>query len=257
MRKELPPSLKAIGREALPRTLALEGDHYAFVRLFKHDFFAVTALYAGPAGKAVLKIGRRAHFLGLPCGWIGRLLAAHEVDLYQQLQHLPAVPRFLGRVGRDGFAHAYVEGHPLQKGEPVPDDFFPRLAESIRTIHQRGMAYVDLEKPQNVLVGDDGRPYLIDFQISWHVPRRWGGDLWPLASIRRRLQEADLYHLKKLQRRTRPDQLTPEELAATYAKPWYIRAHQRLTRPLQQFRRRMLERLDPMRRAGERGAVND
>ena len=73
MRNELPPSLKAIGREPLPVTLVLQGVEYALVRVFKHDFFAVTALYQGPEGKAVVKIGRKADFFGLPCGWIGRL----------------------------------------------------------------------------------------------------------------------------------------------------------------------------------------
>lgn len=255
MRGKLPTSLKALGREPLPDEIILAAGIYRFVKLFKHDFFAVTALYAGPAGRAVLKFGRTADFFGVPCAWIGKLLTWHESDLYARLQDLPSVPRFLGRVGRYGFAHEYVEGHALQKGERVADDFFTRLHEVIDAIHQRGMAYVDLEKPQNVLVGDDGRPYLIDFQISWHVPRRYGGELWPMRLVRRRLQEADRYHLRKLQRRTRPDQMSQEEIAATYAKPWHIRLHQRLTRPLQQLRRGTLDRLDPKRRQGERGAV--
>ncbi|MCK4657944.1 MAG: hypothetical protein KAV82_00340 [Phycisphaerae bacterium] len=255
MGKELPHSLKALGREQLPETIHLPDGEFRFVRLFKHDFFAVTALYSGPGGKVVLKVGRKADFLGWPCGWIGRLLARHEAGIYQRLADLEAVPQFLGMWGKHGFVHAYVEGHPMQKGERVPDDFAVRLRQAIEAIHRRGMAYVDLEKPQNVIVGDDGRPHLIDFQISWYLSKDCGGQLWPARFVLRRLQEADRYHLAKLQRRTRSDQMTGKELAASYRKPWYIKLHKWLTHPATRFRRQTLKRLDPDRRSGERGAV--
>lgn len=71
----------------------------------------------------------------------------------------------------------------------------------------------------------------------------------------RRLQEADRYHVRKLQRRCRPDQLSPPELEASYAKPWLVRLHGRSIRPLQWLRRRLLDRIDPAPRQGERGAV--
>jgi hypothetical protein len=45
-------------------------------------------------------------------------------------------------------------------------------------------------------------------------------------------------------------------VAATYVKPWHIRWHQRLIRPLQQFRRSTLDRLDPNRKDGERGTIS-
>jgi hypothetical protein len=247
--------LRALGREKLPETIMLPAGRFRFVRLFKHDFFAVTALYAGPGGKAVLKVGRKADFLGLPCAWIGRLLARHEARLYHRLQDIDAVPRYLGRWGRHGFVHAYVEGHPMRKGERVPDDFFARLKAAIAAIHARRMAYVDLEKPQNVIVGDDGRPYLIDFQIAFDASGPSRARAWVATPILKLLQDADRYHLGKLQRRTRPDQLSADELAATYRKPWYIDAHRWLTHPATRLRRRSLERLDPKRHTGERGAM--
>ena len=255
MRKELPHSLRALGRDRLPDAITLPTGQFRFVRLFKHDFFAATALYEGSSGKVVLKSGRTADFLGFPCSWIGRLLTRHEAGIYRRLGDLSAAPRFLGMWGKHGFVHEYIEGHPLRKGERVPDDFFQRLGDALDAMHGRGMAYVDLEKPENVIVGDDGQPYLIDFQISWHLPRRYGGALWPARFLLKCLQQADRYHLGKLQRRTRPDQLTLEQLAATYRKPWYIGLHRWLIRPALRFRRRVLERLDPQRLPGERGAI--
>jgi hypothetical protein len=255
--KSKPAFLLARGREPLPAEVALPGGAYRLTRVFKHDFFAATALYSGDAGKVVLKLGRRTSFIGLPLAWIGRWHARHETRLFCELADLEAVPAFAGTFGRDGFAHAFIEGHALQRGELVADDFFDRLRDALAAMHARGIAYVDLEKCENVLVGDDGWPYLIDFQISWRWPWRYGGNLFPFSWIRRRLQRADLYHLRKLQRRTRPDQLSPEELRATYAKPWYVRLHGLLTRPFTLLRRRVLARIDPERKRGERGRVHE
>lgn len=255
--KKTPPSLLALGRESLPETIELDSGVYRLETVFKHDFFAATSRYVGDNGKVVLKIGRKAWFGIVPLGWIGRWHAAYESAAYQHLDDLDAVPKFLGRYGRHGFIHEYIEGHPLRKGEQAPDDFFERLRGAIQAIHDRGMAYVDLEKCENVIVGDDGRPYLIDFQISWRIPRRFGGELSPMRLIRRRLQNSDWYHIRKLQRRTRPDQMTEDELRASYQKPWYVRLHGKLTRPFTLVRRRLLNKIDPVQKRGERGRVNE
>jgi hypothetical protein len=252
-----PSFLCALGHRPVPAKIELGGEAYHLEKIYKHDFFAMTARYAGTSGKIILKIGRSAGFLGIPLSWVGRWLAGHEAACFERLADVAAVPRLIGRYGKTGMAHTYVEGHPLRKGEHAPDDFFAQLKAALATIHARGMAYVDLEKCENVIVGDDGRPYLVDFQIAWSVPRRWGGELWPLTWMRGRLQRADLYHVAKLQRRTRPDQLTPEELAASYAKPWYVRLHGTLTRPFTIVRRKLLNWLDPSERRGERGRVGD
>jgi hypothetical protein len=256
MASSRPPAfLLALGREPLPERVHVAGDDYVLRQTFKHDFFAATARYEGDRGQIVVKFGRRASFFGLPLNWIGRWHVAHETAAYAALADLPVVPRLVGRLGRDAFAHVFVEGHPLHKGEQVPDDFFPRLREGLEAIHAREMAYVDLEKCENVLVGDDGRPYLFDFQIAWRWPWRRGGNWVPFCWICRHLQRADFYHLGKLQRRTRPDQMSAEALEASYRKPWYVRLHNRLTRPFTLVRRWFLQRIDPRCGKGERGRV--
>ncbi len=252
----IPPSMTALGRRSLPREIDVAGRRYVQRRIFKNDFFAVTALYEGEGGKVILKVHRQASFLLMPLGWVGRLLAGRERAAFERLCDLEGVPMLIGRWGPTGIVREYIEGHPLARGERVPDDFHPRLRRLIDSVHKRGIAYVDLEKRENVLVGDDGRPYLFDFQISWLWPRRWGGELWPARVLRSWLQEGDRYHLIKLQRRTRPDQLSPEALAASYRKPWYVRAHRLITWPFTWCRRRILNRLDPRRRNGERGRVS-
>lgn len=233
----------------MPARIELADGAYEHVRTYKHDFFAATGLYRGPSGPAILKLGRTAGVFGLPMGWLGRLLADHEMAIYSRVDDLPGVPRCLGRYGATGFVHVFVEGHPLQRHEWVNDDFFPRLRSLINALHQRGIAYVDLEKRENILVDEAGAPYLIDFQISWQWPlkprdRRGWQRLVPQALglfALRRLQDGDAYHLRKHQRRHRPDTMTQEEVERSYRSGFFIHLHRLVARPLTWLRRRILK----------------
>lgn len=239
------PWLYALPSGQLPETVECRGTTFRHSQTFKHDFFAATGLYQGPHGPAVLKVGRVTSLLGIPLAWIGRLLRNREARLYELLQDLPGVPAYLGSVGATGFLHAFVPGHPLGRNENVSDEFFPRLQELLSSLHQREVAYVDLNKRQNILAGDDGRPYLIDFQISYQLsPRGLGRN--PLARwLLRRLQIADRYHFCKHKRRLRPDQLSAEERVLAERVGFWIRLHRAIARPLIQTRRALLR---PLRR---------
>lgn len=244
--------LRALGHEEMPPGIILADGEYRHLRTFKHDFFAATGLYVGPSGKVVLKIGRVAGIFGLPMAWLGRLLGGHEASIYEELDGLPGVPRWFGRWGPTGLVHGFVEGHPLQRNEAVDERFFARLDGLLSELHRRGIAYVDLEKRENILVTDDGRPCLIDFQISWKwtgfgADRRRGhqrlipqglGDL-----LLAKLQQGDRYHWLKHCRRHRPDVLTGEQLAASYRRGWYIELHRRVSWPFTALRRGVLRLL--------------
>ncbi len=214
---------------------------YRRATIFKHDFFAATGLYVSESGKIVVKIGRVSALSFIPTRWIGEFLARHEARLFGLVAGLSGVPRFLGRVGPTGIAHEYVEGRPLGRDDRVDDRFFPRLAELLDAMHRRGVAYVDLEKRENILHGADGRPYLIDFQISWHWPRARLGDTWFARRLLRVLQESDRYHLHKHWRRQRPDQYAAmfPDGAEGRPPPW-IRLHRAIFRPVTLLRRRVL-----------------
>ena len=243
-RKEQGRVPKRILRGKMPReAFDLGGRTYRLEKVLKQDFFAATGRYAGPDGeRVVLKHYHTEPWLGMGLEWAGRRMADREVRHYRMLQDLPNVPRFLGRVGKSAFVHAWVAGCDLlDRTEKVPDDFFDRLEGLLSAIHARGMAYVDMNKPDNVLVADDGRPVLIDFQISW-APRP---SPWPLGAVKRRLlamlQEADRFHVGKLKRLYRGDLMTPEERAASKRPPWFLRIHRVFGAPLRDLRRRVLE----------------
>lgn len=235
-------ALRALGRADLPAQFELDGLTFRHERTIKHDFFAATGFYLSPDGtRVVLKVGRTAEYAGLPLLWLGKWLCDREVRFYQACGDLPNVPKLLGRVGPTGFVHAYVEGRPLSKERAIPDAFFDELFALLETLHRRDIAYVDTNKPQNILQGDDGRPHLIDFQISFGL--RDFGDNFVTRRILRRLQKEDVYHILKHKRKLRPDLMSDEERAAAKRVSWFIRTHRFITKPYFLIRRRTFKRL--------------
>jgi len=233
----------ALKERDLPDEVSLAGEPFRRVQTFKHDFFAATGLYEGGGRQVVIKIYRRRPFFGLPMQWLGRISVRHEERIYRRLEGIAGVPACLGRIGPTGLVHEFIAGRPLRRGDQVDDAFFDRFETTLRAIHERETAYVDLNKPQNVLLGDDGRPYFIDFQISYAPPRRL-----PLVrqlglAILRQLQREDWYHLMKHKRRLRPDLLTPEDYRKTYRRSIAIRIHRAVTAPYFVIRRLVMDLL--------------
>lgn len=234
--------MRALGRSPLPGSIELDGVRHRLVRTVKHDFFAATGFYQNPrGGRVVLKISRTQDFAGFPLRWIGRWLCQREQRFYRKLQDLPNVPRLLGMVGETGFVHEYVPGRPLSNDMPVPDGFFEELQDLLEELHRRNLAYIDTNKPENILVGEDGRPHLIDFQISWDLEEL--GDTRLNRLWLGHLQNSDRYHILKHKRRLRPDEMTAAEDRRVERKSVLVRLHRLITRPYFRFRRTMFQRL--------------
>jgi hypothetical protein len=235
-----PPVLRALGADDPPLAVTVGGRSYARYELLKHDSWAATAIYAGPAGKIVCKFNRTQPVYGIRMDWLGRRLAARERRALERLADLPNVPNSLGdvivngRVLPNAVARVYVPGHPLRPHERVRADFFPTLRTLLAEMHRRGIAYVDLHKRENVIVGDDGRPYLIDFQIGFdatHTRVAWLPGVRYLFDV---LCQSDLYHLRKHVAHHAP------ELNLGLDRPWWITAHRAVAVPFRQLRRRLL-----------------
>lgn len=201
----------------------LRGAGFGVVRVLKDDFFAENLLLARGGERFVAKYSRMRQ----PLTWIlrpvSRLLSQLERRAYDRLRGVRGVPGRVGPRGPAWFIHRYVEGTTLRqhrrdhrerrrRGEAiVSDGFFADLEATLGEIHRRGMAYNDLSKSENVIVGDDGRPHLIDFQISADFAAlgpALRGLLDPAFAILRR---EDLYHALKFKAKIRPDRLTPAE----------------------------------------------
>jgi hypothetical protein len=174
-----------LGVEDPPLMVEIGGASYRRIEVLKHDSWAATALYGRSGPEAVCKFNRRQFIFGLPMSWLGKWLARHEARVLRRLEGLPHIPRLLGEVlvagnrSDNAVAHDYVPGHPLGRREYVGDDFFPALQRLLAQMHKRNIAYVDLTKRGNIIVGEDGRPCIIDFQISALLPDGWPAILFP------------------------------------------------------------------------------
>lgn len=235
-------SMRALGKAGLPAEIRVAGQTFALARSIKHDFFAATGFYENAGNRrVVLKISRTQDFAGVPLLWLGKWLCRREQRFYRKLHDLPNVPRLLGTVGETGFVHEYVVGRPLSRDRPVPDGFFCQLQDLLGELHRRDIAYVDTNKPENILLGNDGRPHLIDFQISWDLEDL--GDFFVNRWWLRHLQREDAYHILKHKRRLRPDELTAGEAQRAGRKSVLIRLHRFVFRPYFLIRRRTFKRL--------------
>ena len=141
-----PPVLRALGADDPPAEIEAGGRRYRRSEILKHDSWAATAVYDGPAGRIVCKFNRRQSVYGLPMRWLGRMLARREGRMLALLADLPNVPDPCGPIQADGrwldyaVGHAYVPGHPLGRTERVNDDFFPCLGRLLAEMHRRKMA---------------------------------------------------------------------------------------------------------------------
>lgn len=247
--KSRPALLRALGRDEPPPWVEIAGCPCFRVEVFKHDSWAATALYRGAHADVVCKFNRVQPIFGLPMTWLGRWLAAREAHALHTLAGLPGIPdgcgpvSVLGRRLENAVAHRFIPGHPLGAHERPSDEFFPLLLTLLREVHGRGVAYVDLHKRENLLVGADNKPYLIDFQVSFgpwpsHLAKRPA-----VTTVLSALQNADLYHVAKHVKRHRPDQFGPLQLAAHDRHPSWIRLHRTIAVPLRQLRRKLLATL--------------
>ena len=245
--------LYACGEKGPPEKLEFAGFDYKLSKLLKHDFFAATALYrasgngevvrAGRPAKIILKLARQHHFLGIPLRWFGQWLCGREVSNLARLKSLRGVPQVLSGYDKCGFLYEYIEGHSLDENGQVPEDFFDELMKLVQQVHHRGLVYLDMNKRGNILLGADGKPHLIDFQISVHIGEGVGIFGGIIRRIRNSLQRCDIYHLFKHKRRFCPEHLRPEEEALSRCGGRLIRLHRLIATPFRSLRRGLLKYL--------------
>ena len=230
-------------KDAPPAVVEVASRTYRLRSVFKHDFYAATCLYESTTGGAeasriVVKFGRMQPFCGIRCDWLGPLVQAHERAIYRALEGVRGVPKWIGCIGSNGYAIEYIEGVPLDHVGSPPPGFFDRLRKLFDEVHSRGLAYCDANKRSNILIGPDGEPFLIDYQISFRLRE----DLpWPLNSLLRTavryMSEKDLYHLYKHKRRLSPAELTPQEEELSRRRGALLLLHRRVAKQYRNVRR--------------------
>ncbi|MDX1555634.1 MAG: hypothetical protein R3212_06380 [Xanthomonadales bacterium] len=91
-----------------------------------------------------------------------------EYLAYQQMEGLEGVPRCYGMVDGQYLAIEYIRGVSFREaGFADRDLWFESFLAVIRGIHARGVSHGDLKTKSNILVSEDGRPYVIDFGTAF------------------------------------------------------------------------------------------
>lgn len=105
---------------------------------------------------------------------LGRWLTAREQRAYRQLEGLDLVPALLGRVDRHAFVMEYRPGRLLSRSlrEELSPHFLAELERGVSEMHARGIVHLDLSHRSNILLGEDGRPVLLDFATAIRIAPR-------------------------------------------------------------------------------------
>lgn len=236
--RKRPSVLHALGQNEPAMLVSVDGKRYNRIDIFKHDSWAATAAYSSSDGQTIVcKFNRQAPIGWIPMRWLGRFLGYRERYFLQALAGVPGIPKVFREVKVNGrklsnvVAHEFIPGKPLSLASNLRSDFFDNVKLVLAELHKRRIAYCDLHKQENVIVGDDGSPYLIDFQVSIQLP---GGRMF--TKLFSMLRDADLYHVEK--HRCLHHQVTLSDV--DLLRPWWIRLHRQIGVPFRTIRRRFL-----------------
>ena len=143
---------------------------------------------------------------------IGRFLIWREKKAYRRLKGLEGVPALYGVVEGLALVLEEIQGRSIEgldKEVRLPVQFFEALGDLVEKIHRRGLCHCDLKRAANVLVGNQGQPYIIDWSAAiLETEFRF----FPASLIYKRFLLDDRHAVIKLQLRHCPEAVDPEDL---------------------------------------------
>jgi len=146
-------------------------------------------------------------------GWFGRLLAPvllwREASALATLDGMVGIPKLYRRIDSRGLIMEYLPATPWPQAK-ASDAAYTRLATLVDAMHTRGVAHCDLRAPSNMLVGDDGTPYIVDFVARMRRGQRWN---LPWNWLFHEFVRADESALAKLRVRFAPKLATDDDRA--------------------------------------------
>ena len=142
---------------------------------------------------------------------VGRFLVWREGKAYRKLEGIQGVPALYRIIDGTALVIEAIPGNDMESLEKMkgpPESFFDALSQLISLCHERGVAHCDLKRAPNTILGNDGRPYIVDWAASilreeFRIP--------PMNLIHRRFMRDDHMAVVKLKLRHRPETVTQEE----------------------------------------------
>lgn len=136
---------------------------------------------------------------------VGCFFTRRELCALRRCQGIDGIPADPVRVDALALAYRHIEGRML-KASPigaVGAPFFLALEDLVRQVHARRVVHLDLRNRRNVLVREDGKPAILDFQSAISTRFLPG-------PIRRLLEGSDLSGVYKHWMRYAPETLGEE-----------------------------------------------
>ena len=169
---------------------------------------------------------------------IGRLLVRREVGCLRRVDGIAGAPSGAFRVDAYALAYRFVPGLTLRRTAKaaIGPEYFPLLERDLREMHGTArVVHLDLRNADNILVGDDGTPSLLDFQS-------YVGTRWLPPPLRRFVERIDLAAIYKHWARRSPETMGAERTAALVSmnrlRPiWVLRGYIGQSRPRRKPRR--------------------
>jgi hypothetical protein len=138
------------------------------VRSFRQgaDYKADLLLYERDDGPILVKDYAAKNGIWRRLGSVGTWLEARAL---RALADVEGVPRFLGRPDRYSVAMSLLHGRRARKADPElrgNEAFVRDLERLVGQIHARGVVHLDLKHRSNLLVSEQGKPMILDFESA-------------------------------------------------------------------------------------------
>ena len=142
---------------------------------------------------------------------IGRFLIWREKKAYKRLEGFSGVPALFGSIGGTALIIEEVQGTNLGSMEgfkKLDERFLGDLKLLIDRLHERGIVHCDLKRAPNIMIGNDGNPYIIDWAASISKSEF---RFFPLNLIYKRFLQDDLNAVTKIRLKWQPESVSPDE----------------------------------------------
>ncbi len=106
----------------------------------------------------------------------GRFFAKREHRAFTKLEGISGMPEAPFLMDDYAVCYKFIFGKTLKEMPPelISDDYFFQLEKLVGLMHARNIVHLDIRNRENILVTDDGKPALLDFQSSLnleHIPK--------------------------------------------------------------------------------------
>lgn len=142
---------------------------------------------------------------------LGRFLVWREGKAYNRLRGLKGIPTLYRNVEGIALVIEEISGKDIEtlgKGTRLSETFLRELRDLVETVHNRDVAHCDLKRAPNIMMGHDGKPYIVDWSAAIFKKEF---SFFPLDRIYQRFIRDDLNAIIKIKLKYRPKDVSHEE----------------------------------------------